>query len=327
MNKGRNPKPLILISIVLLAAGFTAAQDKPRPDSTLSNAVLWEPVNIAERDLYLGPGGEEMKPDLSKVVFVEEEKQGHNKKYRIKDAKGQVWIAKFGSEAQPETAAVRILYGIGYKTEINYLVPSLTIPGKGTFDNVRLEARPENAKRLDEWKWKENPFVGTNELQGLKIMMVFFTNWDLLDLQNKVVRVSDNGEVENQYIISDLGATFGKLGNNNLPFFFRLGRKTNEPDTWNEAGFVSGVKEGKIDFDFKGKGRGLMDDITIAQGRWLADLLLQLSDKQIEDAFRAAGYGDADVVTLKDGFKDRVSVLDRATKQSPAAALGQNREQ
>ena len=327
MNKGRNPKPLILISIVLLVAGFTAAQDKPRSNTSLSNAVLWEPVNIAERDLYLGPGGEEMKPDLSKVVFVEEEKQGHNKKYRIKDAKGQVWIAKFGSEAQPETAAVRILYGIGYKTEINYLVPSLTIPGKGTFDNVRLEARPENAKRLDEWKWKENPFVGTNELQGLKIMMVFFTNWDLLDLQNKVVRVSDNGEVEHQYIISDLGATFGKLGNNNLPFFFRLGRKTNQPDTWNEAGFVSGVKEGKIDFDFKGKGRGLMDDITIAQGRWLADLLLQLSDKQIEDAFRAAGYGDADVVTLKDGFKDRVSVLDRATKQSPAAALGQNREQ
>ena len=155
--------------------------------------------------------------------------------------------------------------------------------------------------------------------------MVFFTNWDLLDLQNKVVRVSDNGEVEHQYIISDLGATFGKLGNNNLPFFFRLGRKTNQPDTWNEAGFVSGVKEGKIDFDFKGKGRGLMDDITIAQGRWLADLLLQLSDKQIEDAFRAAGYGDADVVTLKDGFKDRVSVLDHATnnpRRPPSVRTG-----
>ena len=327
MNRGRHQKLLIALSTIALTGTFAAAQDKAKAGAALRNAVLWEPVNIAERDLYLGPGGEEMKPDLSKVVFVEEEKQGHNTKYRIKDAKGQVWIAKFGREAQPETAAVRILYGIGYKTEINYLVPSLTIPGKGTFDNVRLEARPENAKRLDEWKWKENPFVGTNELQGLKIMMVFFTNWDLLDMQNKVVRVSDNGDVEHQYIISDLGATFGKVGNNNLPFFFRIGRKTNAPDTWNEAGFVSGVKDGRIDFDFKGKGRGLMDDITVAQGRWLADLLLQLSDKQIEDAFRAAGYGDADVVTLKDGFKDRVSVLDRATNQTPAAAVGQNREQ
>ena len=29
---------------------------------------------------------------------------------------------------------------------------------------------------------------------------------------------------------------------------------------------------------------------------------------------------------IEDGFKDRVSVLDRATNQTPAAAVGQNRE-
>ena len=128
--------------------------------------MLWEPVNIAERDLYLGPGGEEMKPDLSKIAFIEEEKQGHNKKYRIKDAKGQVWIAKFGSEAQPETAAVRILYGIGYKTEINYLVPSLTIPGKGTFDNVRLEARPENANASTNGNGRKTPSSAPTSCRG-----------------------------------------------------------------------------------------------------------------------------------------------------------------
>ncbi|MFN6965298.1 MAG: hypothetical protein ACK4S4_16255, partial [Pyrinomonadaceae bacterium] len=182
------------------------------------------------RDLFYGPGGREMVPDVSRVTFIKEEKQGHNKKYRIRDARGREWVAKFGREAQPETAAVRILYGLGYKTEINYLVPKLTIPGKGTFQNVRLEARPESIERLDEWKWKDNPFVGTNELQGLKIMMVFFTNWDLLDLQNKVLKVRDeNGSVQHHFVISDLGATFGKLGNNNLPFFFRLGRRTNDP--------------------------------------------------------------------------------------------------
>ena len=283
--------------------------------------VMWEPVDIPSMDLFDGPGGDAMRPDLSKIEFIKEEKGGHNKKYRIKDGSGKVWVAKLGREAKSETAAVRLLHGIGYKTEINYLVPSITIPGQGTFQNVRLEARPDHVERLDEWKWKENPFVGTNELQGLKIMMVFFTNWDLLDLQNKVLRVREEGGVEHHYVISDLGATFGKLGNNNLPFFFRLGRKTNSPETWSNAGFVSGIKDGKIDFDFKGKGRGLMDDITVSQGRWLADLLLQLSDKQIEDAFRAANYSATDIATLRDGFKDRVSVLDRATKQTPAAAI------
>jgi hypothetical protein len=305
-----------------MGAFSVAAQDKEKGNNKagpLTNPVLWEDVDSSTLDLYNGPGGAAMAPDVSKVTFIKEDTQGHNKKYRIKDAKGQIWVAKFGSEAQPETAAVRLLYGLGYKTEINYLVPSLTIPGKGTFKNARLEARPANVERLDEWKWKDNPFVGTNELQGLKIMMVFLTNWDLLDLQNKVLRVNNNGTVEHQFVISDLGATFGKLGNNNLPFFFRLGRKTNDPGTWYEAGFVSGVKGGMIDFDFKGKGRSLMDDITVAQGHWLASRLAMLSDKQIDDAFRAANYSPDEIKILKDGFKARLEELDKATRGSNVA--------
>jgi hypothetical protein len=314
----------ILLSIILLAAASAFAQDGSKDGHKKSAApagkpVLWEEVAIADQDLFLGPGGEEMKPDLSSVTFLKEEKQGHNKKYRIKDAAGREWVAKFGSEAQPETAAVRFLYGLGYKTEVNYLVPSLTIPGKGTFENVRLEARPANVERLDEWKWKDNPFVGTNELQGLKIMMVFFTNWDLLDLQNKVLRVKTENGVEDQYVISDLGATFGKVGNNNLPFFFRLGRQTNKPDTWEQAGFISSVKGDKIDWDFRGKGRSMLDDTTTAHARWLADRLMQLSDKQIEDAFRAAGYSSSEVDTLRSVFKARVEELDRAGRSAATA--------
>ena len=312
-----------LAAVILLAVSGATAQanqnNKPVGPDPTTNAKLWDSGSISSRDLFLGAGGRQMQPDVSKVTFIKEELQGHNKKYRISDAAGNVWVAKFSSEAQPETAAVRLLYGLGYKTEINYLVPSLTIPGKGTFQNVRLEARPKGVERLDQWSWKANPFVGTNELQGLKIMMVFFTNWDLLDLQNKVLRVNKNGQVEHHYVISDLGATFGKLGNNNLPIFFRIGRKTNDPDTWAKAGFVTGVKNGRLDFDFEGKGREMMNDVTVAQGRWLADLLLQLTDKQLEDAFRAANYSAQDIAILRDGFKARVAVLDQATRQATAS--------
>ena len=311
---------LLILTIFSLAAVTAGAQDKKEKKAgPLTNPILWQEVDTASLDLFNGPGGEAMQPDVSRVEFIKEDTQGHNKKYRIKDAKGQIWVAKFGSEAQPETAAVRLLHGLGYKTEINYLVPSLNIPGKGTFKNARLEARPDNVERLDEWKWKDNPFVGTNELQGLKIMMVFLTNWDLLDLQNKVLRVNNNGIVEHHFVISDLGATFGKLGNNNLPFFFRLGRKTNDPGTWYEAGFVSGVKGGKIDFDFKGKGRGLMNDITVSQGRWLADRLSRLSDKQLNDAFRAANYSPEEVDLLRQGVRERTAELDKITRTAVAA--------
>ena len=304
---------VLLAAIVSLLALHIAAQDDDKKSGPLTNPVLWEDIDVSKLDLFYGPGGRAMAPDIRRIEFIKEETQGHNKKYRIRDAKGRVWVAKLGREAQPETAAVRLLYGLGYKTEINYLVPTITIPGKGTHKNVRLEARPENVKRLDEWKWKDNPFVGTDQLQGLKIMMVFLTNWDLLDLQNKVLRVSENGRVEHHFIISDLGATFGKLGNNNLPFFFRLGRKTNDPGTWYEAGFVSKVEAGMIDFDFKGKGRGLMEDITVEQGRWLARRLAMLSDKQLTDAFRAANYSSDQIQLLKDGYKARVEELSKAT--------------
>ena len=279
--------------------------------------VMWEPVNIPSMDLFKGPGGDKMRPDLSKIEFIKEEKDGHNKKYRIKDGSGKVWVAKLGREAKPETAAVRLLHGIGYKTEINYLVPLLTIPGKGTFQNVRLEARPDNYDRLEEWKWKDNPFVGTKELQGLKMMMVFMTNWDVLDLQNKVVDVGG----ENHYIVSDLGATFGRLGNNNFPIIYRLGRKTGSPKHYAKTKFIRRVEDdGDVILSYKGKNRGVFKGFTVEDARWLSRLMTQLSDKQIGDAFRAANYNQSEVAVYVNAVKRKIEELKDAAAANNLAA-------
>jgi hypothetical protein len=315
MLKSRLLSLFILISFVFaFGSSDLYAQKKKRhaKSAPRGEAVLWEPVRIEDRDLFLGPGGAEMQPDLSNITFIEQEKSGHNKKNRIKDGSGRVWVAKLGTEAQPETVAVRLLWALGYKTEINYLVPSMTIPTKGTFKNVRLEARPENVKRLDEWKWKDNPFLGTNQLQGLKIMQVFMTNYDLLDLQNKILQVDKGGRPELDYVISDLGSTFGKFGNNNLPIFFRFGRKANSPRSWAKGKFIKGVKGDHLQFATTGsKNRSLMKNITLAQGRWLADLLLRLDDRQLTDAFRAANYSPTDADILLKAAKRRIGELDR----------------
>ncbi|PYS99918.1 MAG: hypothetical protein DMF63_09600 [Acidobacteria bacterium] len=271
-------------------------------------AVMWESVDQSSLDLFEGPGGSAMRPDLSSVKLIKEEKKGHNKKYRISDGSGNIWIAKLGREAQPETAAVRLLYGLGYKTEVNYLVPTLTIPGKGTFKNVRLEARPDNVKRVGEWKWASNPFVGTNELQGLKMMMVFMSNWDVLDLQNEILHTGG----ENQYIVSDLGSTFGRLGNNNLPVIYRFGRKVGSPKHYTRTKFVKEVERGQVRLAYKGKNRKMFKGFTIAEARWLLNRLSPLSDQQIRDAFRAANYSPADIETYTQTVRRKIDELERA---------------
>jgi len=312
----RFSRALLFIVLALATSSSFAQKDKSAKPLPAGKAVLWQPVNVQEQDLFAGPGGVMMQPDLSNITFIKRETGGHNKKYRIKDGQGRVWVAKPGTEARPETAAVRLLHGIGYETEINYLVPRLTIPGVGTFTNVRLEARPDKIKRLDEWKWKDNPFVGTNELQGLKIMQVFMTNYDLLDLQNKVLEEHGPDGTEMHYIISDLGSTFGRFGNNNLPLFFRFGRATDKPNVWSKAKFIKGVKNGHIIFATTGaKNRGLFKDITTAQGRWLYELLHQLNASQIQDAFRAANYSPAEIEVLTAATRRRIDELERASNE------------
>ncbi|HTH37233.1 MAG TPA: hypothetical protein VL572_04665 [Pyrinomonadaceae bacterium] len=308
----------LLISIVVLLAAVTSfAQDdkkgKPMPKG---KAVMWEPATVEERDLFNGPGGTEMVPNLKRIELIKEEKDGHNKKFRIRDGSGRIWVAKLGREAKPETAAVRLLWGIGYKTETNYLVPRITIPGEGTFNDVRLEARPDNIERLDEWKWRDNPFVGTNELEGLKMMMVFLNNWDVLDLQNKVLHV--DGELH--YIVSDLGSTFGKLGSNNLPVVYRIGRSTGNPEDYMKTKFIDGVENNIIDVAYRGKNRDLFGGFSTGNAAWLAGLLSRLSDKQISDAFRAARYSPDEIELFTSGVKNRISELKRVAGSATTAA-------
>jgi hypothetical protein len=312
---------LILFS---LAATASQAQDERQKKPTPSgNPVLWRaPDDLPARDLFLGPGGEAMRPDTSRVTFVKEEKGGFSKKYRVRDGAGREWVAKLGKEAQAETAAVRLVWAVGYSTEVNYLAPCVAIggapdPGKefercrgGGFANVRFEARPENVKRLDEWKWSENPFVNTKELQGLVVMMSLLNNWDIKDSNNKVlhVRGGAGGRDELHYIVSDLGATFGRV-KLDVPGLWRIRRNRNDPEDYAKDAFLEDVKGEQVYFFYKGKRQDLFDDIRVEEARWIGGLLSKLSERQIADAFRAANYTPGEVRVLTTAVRERVAEL------------------
>ncbi|HEY7785421.1 MAG TPA: hypothetical protein VIB00_11875 [Pyrinomonadaceae bacterium] len=298
---------LLITSLPVTVVPKESKKKKPLPRGT---AVMWQrPSDIKSRDLFLGPGGTAMRPDLRRITFLEEDKGGYSKKYRVRDASGREWSAKIGKEAQSETAAVRLLWAIGYVTEVNYLVPNLEIVGKGAFRNVRLEARPDNVKRLDEWKWEENPFIDTREFRGLKVMMALINNWDIKDSNNEILLVRGRNGNELRYIISDLGATFGK--SSNTPLFWRLTRSRNEPEDYRKAKFVDEVEDNRVDFHYNGKRNGLFSDITISDAVWVGNLLSQLSNKQLRDAFRAANYTPSEIDILTGEVRERTNELAR----------------
>lgn len=301
-------KFLLILLFASLPSLTVSAQRKANEKETSGVPVLWQPVNVTRQDLFLGPGGTAMQPDLSSITFVKDGGKGYSKKYVIKDGAGNEWIAKTGLEAQSETAAVRFLSAIGYRTEINYLVPTLAIPGKGTFSNVRLEARPADVKRGKEWKWGHTPFEKTPPMKGLMLMMAFLNNWDMKSANNVILKNGDRRE----YVISDLGVTFGKTGSNGLPLFWRIGRSRNNPRDYSRAAFITGVKGNQVKVRFNGKNRSRMKSFTTADARWLSDLLTKLNDKQIRDAFRAANYSASDIELLTHAVRGRIDQLDRA---------------
>ncbi len=302
----------IVIGLTMLLTASTLAQQKkshpksPKPIPIDGKAVLWnEPTDVSSRDMYLGEGGEAMKPDLSKVTFVADETRSHSTKYRVRDGAGNEWVIKVGEEAQSETAAVRFLWAAGYFADVTYLVPHVEIEGKGSFDNARFEARIKGQKRLGQrWDWEKNPFVGTRELQGLKVLMALINNWDIQNHNNNIVVVTDEatGQKEVRYFDTDLGASFGKEGN-------FIGHTRNRPDQFVKTSFIKGVKGGYVVFNYNGKNQSLLKNITVEQAKWLGSILSQLSDQQISDAFRAANYTPEEITALTEVVKSRISEL------------------
>jgi len=311
-------KKIIILAVLLLSFSNTALaqktkQKKPPPTG---ERVLWrEPTDIESRDLFLGPGGEAMKPDLSRVTFLKDQAGGgYSINYRVRDGSGKIWVAKLRSEAQPETAAVRLMWALGYATEINYLVPCIKIEGApsnsvkkcegGGFANAKLEARPAEVKRLENWQWANNPFAGTKEFQGMIVMMSLMNNWDLKDENNRILYLpkGESGGPELHYILSDLGATFGKTGG-------FMSRSRNKPEDYARAKFIEGVEGGRVKFAYGGKNSGLFANVTVEQAKWIGTWLTRLSDKQLSDAFRAANYTPEEVQVLTNATRARITQL------------------
>jgi hypothetical protein len=284
-----------------------------------AHAVLWqEPTDIESRDLFNGPGGAEGAPDpKGKFTFVERVKTGTSEKIHVDDDHGRKWQVKFGAEAKPAPAAGRIAWAVGYHVDTDYFVKRTHIEGRGGFDvwDVRFKRRDDGFKDLGIWSWHSNPFNGTRELQGLKVLMALLNNWDLKEVNNKIIQPSKKSggdRSETIYYVSDLGGTLGKTGS---PFRKIPGFQSAPAGTKGQAGpysdqvFITKVSNGQVLFNYKGKDPKVLEGITVENARWMGNLMGRLSDKQLSDAFRAGGFSDQEVTAFVRAVRARINEL------------------
>jgi hypothetical protein len=81
MRTSKIQRVILLALVVCLSAidvGVVAKQKKTKKAPPRGTPVMWQrPSDISSRDLFLGPGGAGMRPDLRRITFVKEEKGGY----------------------------------------------------------------------------------------------------------------------------------------------------------------------------------------------------------------------------------------------------------
>lgn len=290
-------------------------------------SILWqEPVDIESRDLFYGAGGREGAPDPSTpFTYVRRSKSGTQKKIIVEDNHGREWTVKFGPEARPETAATRIVWAVGYHVDQDYFVPQARIVGKENIDarNVRFERRDDGYEEVGVWRWQSNPFVGTRELGGLKVLMALLKNWDITTRNNEIL-THKKKPGPRIYYVSDLGGTFGQTGTflNSVPLLGDMppsigitGRNKNakgDPHAFSNERFIKEVRGGRVYFySRKSSMRRKLNGVPVATARWMGAMLGRLSDKQLTDAFCASGFNEAETAIYVRILRARIMQLQR----------------
>lgn len=332
-----------LISLTLLAGDSdpgavkkSGKQHRKEVENTEGPTLLWsDPADIKVRKLFFGPGGEKHQP-RGPFKFVEEDLDGTNPKFVVRGGDGVKWKVKMGFEARSETAASRLVWSVGYFTNEDYFLPDLQVTGMpahlhrgqdqvgpdGSVHNVRLKRYLKDEKKIGTWDWIDDPFTGTREWHGLRVMMALINNWDLKEENNAVYRKESPGaHPVNVYMVSDLGASFG-TPRLTLP----LKKTRDDLNTYRDSQFIAEATPLFISFSTPGRASAYFlfrpheyklrehlqwigKNIPRPDARWMGQVLARLSPAQIRDAFRAAGYTPEEVEGFAGVVEARVAEL------------------
>jgi hypothetical protein len=301
----------------------------PRPLLATHHTIWRDPGNVASLDLANGPGGADGAP-VPPFTFIEEHMTGSQPCVSVTDARQRRWRVKWGNEVRAENFAVRLVWACGYHAETTYFIETGAIDGAHglqrantcigddcTFHDARFELDDPEVRKLFEehsWAWNDNPFVGTPQLHGLKVLVMLLADWDTKDRRD-VARGSNTAIFEHRvsrwrrearYLITDWGGSMGRWGSTVVT----RGRWDPEGFEAQNPEFVIGTEGEMVRFGYVGQRTSdIATGISIEDVRWLCRYLARLTDRQLRAALDASGATPDEAERFTQAIRGRIQAL------------------
>lgn len=163
-------------------------------------------------------------------------------------------------------------------------------------EEANIQARDSGGKNIGPWAWDRLDHSGKRELRGAGLLFAWVNCFDARWDNNRLKLVDGGGGAQLRHVISDLGNALGLADNFKV---VAQGLVNDFPWTFTEAPVI----------DRKGRQRkpfrivryqpifdnGAFRAMTVDDARWMARLIAQLTENQLEQALIAAGYTSAEV--------------------------------
>ena len=287
--------------------------------------VLWrEPPDPAKLELG-GTMGTPVEKPAPPFRFIREDPSGTQLKLFVTDAHGTEWHVKFGFEVKSEVFGWRLVRACGYFAEPSFLIESGHIDGvhdlkradeslhpNGDFTLARFQFRDPQYKFVKQaWSWTRNPFNGTPQLAGLKILIMLLSNWDNKDSSNRGpnTAIFQHGD-ERIYAFTDWGAGMGHWGHFTGQTNWRCDDYTADTPL-----FIKGVRGRFVVFGYQGGHQAdFKAGVRTSDVKWLLRYLSAISDDQLKAALRVSGARGGEEDCFAAAMRTRIKALERIAR-------------